>query len=94
MTIQRKQQTLPASKAAKNSDSVELQAVSDCVFDLQKTAPPQKVKTRPVVERRRQRSLACAASTNPISVGRLMSIESANPLSSGILYHSDGSKSG
>ena len=57
---------LAAVTAAMNSASVELNAVSDCVFDLQTIAPPEKVNTCPVVDLRFRKSSACAASTNPI----------------------------
>ena len=57
---------LAAVTAAMNSASVELNAVSDCVFDLQTVAPPEKANTHPVVDLRFRKSLAHAASTNPI----------------------------
>ena len=56
-----------AVTAAMNSASVELRAVSDCVFDLYTTAPPEYVKTYPVVDLRLERLFAYAASTNPTS---------------------------
>ena len=58
---------LAAVTAAMNSASVELNAVSDCVFDLQTIAPPEKVNTCPVVDLRFRKSLAHAASTNPVN---------------------------
>ena len=57
---------LAAATAAMNSASVELNAVSDCVFDLWTVAPPEKVNAHPVVDLRFRKSSACAASTNPI----------------------------
>ena len=56
-----------AVTAAMNSASVELRAVSDCVFDLYTTAPPEYVNAYPVVDLLFVRSLAYAASTKPIS---------------------------
>ena len=58
---------LAAVTAAMNSASVELSAVSDYVFDLYTTAPPEYVNTYPVVDLRFARSFAYAASTNPIN---------------------------
>ena len=58
---------LAAVTAAMNSASVELNAVSDCVFDLQTVAPPEKANAHPVVDLRFCKSLAYAASTNPIN---------------------------
>ena len=55
-----------AITAAMNSASVELRAVSDCVFDLHTTAPPECVNACPVVDWRLARSFAHAASTNLI----------------------------
>ena len=57
---------LAAVTAAMNSASVELSAVSDCVFDLQAIAPPEKANAHPVVDLRFRKSFACAASTNPV----------------------------
>ena len=58
--------------AAINSASVELPAVNDCVLDLYTTAPPQKVKTKTVVDCLLPNSLAFAASTNPVRIGWLI----------------------
>ena len=49
---------LAAVTAAMNSASVELSAVSDCVFDLWTVAPPEKANAHPVVDLRFRRSLA------------------------------------
>ena len=57
---------LAAVTAAMNSASVELNAVGDCVFDLQTVAPPEKVNAHPVVDLRFRKLLAHAALTNPI----------------------------
>jgi len=53
-----------AATAARNSASVELVAVMDCVLHQYEMAPPHGRKAYPVVDRRLRRSLACAASRN------------------------------
>ena len=77
--------------AAINSASVELPAVNDCVLDLYTTAPPQKVKTKPEVDRHLRNSLVCAASTKPVRTGWLILTSKilSLTLSTGMLYHFD-----
>ena len=58
--------------AAINSALVELPAVKDWVLNLYTLAPPQNVKTNPVVDRCFLNLLACAASTKPVRIGQLI----------------------
>ncbi len=54
---------LGGMNGGKKFGSVELVDTVDCILDLYAKGPPQNIKTRPVIERRVTRSVACAAST-------------------------------
>ena len=58
---------LAVETAAKNSDSVELRAVTFCVLERNTTAPPASQIANPVVERRFRGSLPYAASVYAVS---------------------------
>ena len=59
-----------AVTAARNSASLELVAVMDCVLERYEMAPPDSMNAYPVVDLRFRRSLACAASTKTCSLSR------------------------
>ena len=56
-TDRRNRTTLAVDTAAKNSDSVELSAVTFCILDQNTTASPARQIAKPVVERRLRGSL-------------------------------------
>ena len=66
-TDRRKRTTLAVETAAKNSDSVELRAVTFCVFDRNTTAPPARQIANPVVDQRLRGSFPYAASVYVVS---------------------------
>jgi len=65
---------------ARNSASVELVAVMDCVLHREEMALPLRRKAQPVVDQRLQRSLACTIKRSMFQTVGASSRESASSL--------------